>query len=111
MVREPSVSCKDHKINVGHIQCNIQNFSHFVNLSVVKDDVILVSTYPTANVCIPYVDDETVATCSLKLSMKGTYKICVNYNSSVTHESTKLQCSKDVHVSDSKSFYTNVMFL
>ena len=104
IVREPTVSCKDHKIDVGKIQCSVQNFSHFVNLSVVKDDVTLVSTYPTANVCIPNVDDKMMATCDITLNRKGSYKICVNYNNSVPHESTKLQCSWDIHVSNSKSF-------
>ena len=108
IVREPTVSCKDHKIDVGKIQCSVQNFSHFVNLSVFKDHATPVSTYPTANVCIPHVEDKTVATCNLKLSTKGSYKICVDYNSSVPHESTKPRCSKDVdvqvHVSNSKSF-------
>ena len=109
VVREPTVSCKDHKIDVGTIQCSVQNFSHFVNLLVFKDDVTLVSTYPTANVCTPHVDNKAVATCDITLNRKGSYKICVDYNSSVTHESTKLQCSKDVQVRDSKSFRCNLV--
>ena len=83
----------------------MQNYSQFVNLSVVKDHVTLVNVYAADNVCIPYIEDSRVAICTVHLK-RGRFKLCVGYNSSVEHQPQEptSNCSDFVHVSPGKFF-------
>ena len=106
IVQEPSITCTKHHISVGHIECHIHNYSEFVNVSIVKDDVTRIETYHASDACTLTVSEPNVARCRIELQQEGSFKICMNYTSIVCHVEPLHRCSHYVHVNDGESTYT-----
>lgn len=98
IVREPSIACTQHDITPGStIDCSIQNYSTYIDVVIVKNDVEQFDKYPASHVCTPTIADRETAKCSIKLGDEGRFIVCVNYNSSVINNETLHQCSKSIH--------------
>lgn len=108
IVPKPNILCNQPSIpfhsNKGKVECKIQNYSQYVNMSLVKNDITVVKEYPASNVCVQIVTEDAAAMCTVYLG-DGQYKICVSYNNSVTHASKQPQCSDKVHINISKFFF------
>ena len=111
IVPKPNISCSKHKIAIlshrGKVECNIRNYTQFVNLSVVDNNgVNVIEDYPASEVCTVQTIKKTEATCTVPLG-EGQYQICVSYNEDVEHGSKQFQCSEKVRVISSKCFSSN----
>ena len=99
IVKEPDITCSQHNIVVGsRIHCTVRNYSEYIDVVIVKDDVNETAVYPASDVCQQTVQqDQEMAKCSIELS-EGHFNVCVGYNNSV-HSSKRLpHCSSYIHV-------------
>ena len=98
IIREPSIACSQHDITPGSkIDCSIQNYSTYIDVVIVRNDVEQFHKYPAGHVCTPTIADRETAKCSIKLGDEGRFIVCVNYNSSVINNEALHQCSKSIH--------------
>ena len=107
VVPMPHISCSKHKIAIlshkGKVECNVWNYSQFVNISVVGNNgVTVIDSYPASKVCTRQAIKETEATCTVSLA-EGQYQICVRYNEDVKHALNQYQCS-EIRIISSKFF-------
>ena len=99
IVREPSIFCTQHSVTPGeNIDCTIHNYSVFIDLVIVKSDLIEFEKYPASHKCKPKVLDQVTAKCSIRLNDKGSFSICVNYSSSVSTHEILNECTNHIHV-------------
>ncbi|CAI8037126.1 hypothetical protein GBAR_LOCUS20768 [Geodia barretti] len=99
IVRKPSIICTQHSIVPGDkIDCTIHNYSAFIDVVVVKNDVTEFEKYPASEKCRPIVLNQVTAKCSIKFEDLGRFSVCVNYSSSVITNETLHQCTGHIHV-------------
>ena len=99
IVRAPSIFCTQHSVTPEeNIDCTIHNYSVFIDLVIVKSDLIEFEKYPASHKCKPKVLDQVTAKCSIRLKDKGSFSICVNYSSSVTTNELLNECTDHIRV-------------
>ena len=110
IVRQPQVqSCTSGSLKTdskGHagFQCQLSNYSDYVQVVVVEDDRTEYneSTQGVLFGCEAHAQDRSQATCTVSISSslhsgKRDYQLCAGYNDSVVHQ-TPLQCSDTITV-------------